>query len=117
MVHTKSMCPMVTMVILVTPCGYLTDCTPLLVLLEVSEFWTLFAGLDANLAADLVLIGEKLGSGAFTFCFTSAGRECGGSGTGIEAGTDGMGSLRLMSCCTTSEAGYLGFRCSFVLQR
>ena len=89
----------------------------MLVLLEVLEFRTLFVGLDVTLEADLVLIGEKLGGGVFTFCFTSAGRDCGGSGTGIEAGTAGMVSLWTMSCCTGSEAGYLGFRCSYILQR
>ena len=87
------MCPTVTILILVTACGYLTHGTPLLVLLEVSEFWTLFVGLYATLETDLVLIGEKQGGDAFNFCFTSAGRKCGGSGTDIEAGTAGIGSL------------------------
>ena len=116
-VHTKSMCPMVTMLILATLCGNLTCGTSLLVLLEVSEFRTLFVDPDATLEADLVLKGEKLGSGAFTFCFNSAGRECRSSGSCIKAGTAGIGSLGVMSFCTGSEAGYLGFRCSFVLQR
>ena len=92
-VHTKSMCPTVTMLIPVTPSGYLTGGTSLLLLLKVSEFRTLLVGLDAALEADLVLIGEKLGGGAFTFCFTCAGREYGGSGTGIEAATAVMGLL------------------------
>ena len=60
-VHAMSMYPMMTMLILVTPCGYVTGGTSLLVLLEVSEFGTLFVGLDATLEADLVLIGEELG--------------------------------------------------------
>ena len=77
-VHAKSMCPTVTIFILVTPGGYLTGGMPLLVLLEVSEFGTLFVGPDATLEADLVLIGEKQGSCAFTFCFTSAAGESGG---------------------------------------
>ena len=91
------MCPTVTMLILVTPCGYLAGVTPLLVLVEVSKFGTLLVGVDAALKADLVFIGEKLGIGAFTFYFTGAGREHKGSGTGIEAGTAGMGSLWVMS--------------------
>ena len=67
---------MVKMFILVTPCGYLTGGTPLLVLLVVSEFRTLFVGLDATSEADMVFIGEKLGCSAFTIYFTSAGRKC-----------------------------------------
>ena len=97
--------------------------------LSISNWWYIFVGpagslrfqdtvgLDATLEADLVPIGEKLGDGAFTFCFNGAGRGCGGSGTGIEAGIGGMGSLGMMSCCTGFEARYLGFRCSFILQR
>ena len=57
-----------------TPCEYLTSGAPLLVLLEVSEFGTLFVDLDTTLEADLVVIGEKLDGGAFTFHFTGAGR-------------------------------------------
>ena len=82
------MFPTMKTLILVTLCGYLTDGTPLVDLLEVSEFRTLFLGLDATLETDLVFIGGKPGGGAFTFCFTSAGRECEGSGTGIEARGD-----------------------------
>ena len=74
-------------------------------------------GLVATFEADLVLIGEKLGAGAFNFCFTSLGRQCGGSGTGIEAGTAGMGLLGVIFCCTGSEAGYLSFRCGVILQK
>ena len=108
---------MLTILILVNPCGYLTGCTPLLVLLEVPEFWTLFVGPDATLKADLVLIGERLTGGVFTFCFTGKVRECEGSATGIEPDTARMGSLGVMSCCTGLEAGYLDFRCSYILQR
>ena len=109
-VHAKSMCPTVTILILVISCGYQTGGKPLLVLLEVLEF----VGPDAALEADLVLIGEKLGGGAFTF---SEGRKYGSSCTGMEADTAGMESLGMMSCCTGLEAGYLGFRCSFILWR
>ena len=76
------MCPIVTVLVLVTPCGYLTGGTPFFVLLEVLEFRTLFVGLDATLEVDLVLIDEKLDGGAFTFCFPVAGRECQGPGIG-----------------------------------
>ena len=62
------------MLILATPCGFLTGGTPLLVLLEVSKFGTLFVDLEATSETDLVLIGEKLGGGAYTFCFMCAGR-------------------------------------------
>ena len=37
------------------------------------RIWDTFVYQDAALEADLVLISEKLGSGAFTFCFPSAG--------------------------------------------
>ena len=107
---------MVTILIPVALCGYLTGCTSLLVMMEVLEFGTLFAGQDATLEADLVLIDEKLTGGEFTFCFINAGTECGGAGTDIEAGTARMGSLGVMCCCTESKAGYIGFRYSFILQ-
>ena len=46
---------------------------------------------NTTLEAHLVPIGEKLGGGAFTFCFIHADREYRGSGTNIEADTAGMG--------------------------
>ena len=75
-VHAKSICPMVTILILDSGDS-----------LWISDWWYTFVGpagglriwgtvcrLAVTFEADLVFIDEKLGGSVFTFCFTGAGR-------------------------------------------